>query len=286
MATSLPKQPLQHRSKQSSEDKRSVASTPKDNGWQMKLNNIGRSLKWLGVANPKALKSIDYNYVTATLSFAPSKISGINVCHRQEYCESTCLYWQGRGTMNRIQQARINKTNRFFDDEEQAAAEISVELWSLKNMITRTPWFQKRNFKLACRLNCYSDILWENKPYDILNGKTIIEAHPFVQFYDYTKWRYKERDAWTQDNYHLTYSYNGRSDDIDNCLEVLRAGENVNVVYTKPSFKDYSRRGGPGDPRVKWGYPMLNSEISDLRFLDPSPVVLIGCEKGYSHIAV
>ena len=86
-------------------------------------------------------------------------------------------------------------------------------------------------------------------------------------------------------NYHLTYSFDGTQSDVDNCLQVLEAGYNVNIVYNKDRNKNMLNDIDAGIPH-KWGYQMYDNELHDLRFTDARPVILISKEKGYSDIAI
>jgi hypothetical protein len=113
--------------------------------------------------------------------------------------------------------------------------------------------------------------------------------NPNVQFYDYTKYPWGTRDAWTKmpHNYHLTYSYNGTEEDLGNCLEVLNKGSNVMVVYHKAHHKNFVTDLALNfDLLSPWGFKLIDAEQSDNRFLDPKPVICIGLEKGKTKISI
>lgn len=251
--------------------------------WQSVATNATRRCYWLSASNPKTLKGIKLGYVTVTLSFAPSNFSGHMVCYRDKECKDDCIYWQGRGRMHRTQNARIDKTNRYFDNPDKFAREICHELEIIQGNLA------EHKLKLACRLNCFSDIRWESKVFESIGRHTILQMNPNVQFYDYTKYPWGKRDAWKKmpHNYHLTYSYNGTHDDKANCFEVLDNGHNVMVVYTKAHFQNFVTDLALGfDLLSPWGFKMINAEDTDSRFLDPSPVICVGCEKGKTKISI
>jgi hypothetical protein len=78
-----------------------------------------------------------------------------------------------------------------------------------------------------------------------------------VQFYDYTKLA----RPWTRvrSNYHLTFSYSGSN--LSESLQALQAGVNVSVVFNTSKGQDL--------PAVWQGYPVIDGDMHDLRFLDP-----------------
>ncbi len=85
-------------------------------------------------------------------------------------------------------------------------------------------------------------------------------AHEFptVQFYDYTKiprpWRR------TLPNYHLTFSFSGAN--LTDALSALQHGINVAVVFQRQL------------PSTWNGYPVINGDESDLRFIDAKGVIV------------
>jgi len=148
----------------------------------------------------KTVKGLKFGYLTGIMYFAPSDISGNQVCPMAKIanCEKACLYSAGRGAFNSIQQARINKTKRFFNDTENFMLDLD---YSIKQLVKKSA---KLNLIPLVRLNGTSDIVWENIPF--LGFKNVFEAYPNVQFYDYTKIPTRKN---IPANYDLTFSYSG-----------------------------------------------------------------------------
>lgn len=281
------------------------------------LANLARRLNngcyWLSTSNPKTLKGLQEGYITAVLSLAPAMESGWNMCFRYTHCVDDCLYRKGRGQMTRTQEARIRKTQLFMEDKDEAALQIHGEIRRMHRLCTK-----HSEAKLAVRLNCYSDLRWERMHFKSLGGKTLIDANPEVQFYDYTKYPYNYRPAWHDMplNYHLTYSYDGTPEDLVHAKLILKKNHNVKIILKKNTWKllkDTAWMGTLGiygDHEVReilkehlkitypsyFNYPSLlgevlsysltNSELTDNRFLDPSPTVCLGVEKGSTKIAL
>lgn len=247
--------------------------------------NLSNGCYWLSTSNPKTIKGVLDNWITAVLSLAPADYSDHLTCFRFKYCKDTCLFHQGRGKFSNVAKARIKKTNLFFSNPENAATEIHAEIRKMYKKLQRNATAPK----LAVRLNCFSDIKWEEKVFASLGNKTIIDANPQVQFYDYTKIPFKYRLAWRDMpiNYHLTYSYDGSPEDIPHAMKILENGHNVAIVHTKKNYKKFLEDNAASENSLihPWGYKMVNNELSDNRFLDPSPVILVGKEKGHSDIA-
>jgi hypothetical protein len=238
-------------------------------------------LKVLSVnADAKTKKGTSYNYLTAILYLAPSDEAGRgNLCpHASEGCRSACLFTAGRGAFSNVRTARINKTLRWFDDRRAFLSDLVRDVAKLEKYCT------KHGFRPAVRLNGTSDIPWENV---ILpdQGGNIMQEFPGVQFYDYTK-NPKRAVKDLPHNYSLTFS---RSEDNQKeCAQVLRAGGNVAAVYSRELFNrfEFSESGlhyhgkTKGKPHFGETYLTFNGDKTDLRFLDPSGVVVALKAKG------
>jgi hypothetical protein len=205
--------------------------------------------------NPKIEKGDKLGqYLTAILHLSPANLSGFETCPgRSPGCSEACLNTAGRGKFDSTQQARIKKTQYFFQRQKEFLAQLTKELRA----------FEKKCSKLgvmpAVRLNGTSDILWEKTG--------ILEAFPNVQFYDYTAIEARFRASWKlPKNYHLTFSLKENND--DKAQRVLQSGGNVAVVFRSVI------------PREYFGKPVIDGTATDLRFTDPSNVVVGLLAKG------
>ncbi len=212
-------------------------------------------MKLLGVdTNAKTRKGQKKGYMTGITYLAPSDASGvINTCpNASEGCRAACLFTSGRGRMNPIKQARINKTKFFAKERDAFMTQLNREILSLVKKAS------KHN-KIPCvRLNGTSDLPWENVR---IEGQSIMEKWEGLQFYDYTKSLTRianYANGKLPKNYHLTFSH---SEDVSDATvkDVLNRGVNVAVVY-----------GGGTLPIDDFGgVEVLNGDADDLRFLDP-----------------
>ncbi len=206
--------------------------------------------------NPKLKKGEQFGYMSFGIHFAPSTISGYQVCASASLgCTSACLYTSGHGRFTRTQEARIAKTKRFFETREQFLAELVKESKAAMRKADR------EGFRPAFRLNLTSDVRWETIPV-VVDGITypnIMTAFPFVQYYDYTKHTNRKN---IPANYHLTFS---RSESNDTIIpEMFDRGFNVAIVFDTP-------KGAPL-PTTYMGREVIDGDEHDLRFLDKKGV--------------
>lgn len=208
-------------------------------------------------ADAKTSKGEAFGWLTGILYLAPAKQAQRGeVCpHRSAGCSLACLYTSGRGAMSNVQNARIRKTQMFFDDFKLFKALLLADVAALVA-------YAKAQGKQACvRLNGTSDIAWERLG--------ILEQFPDVRFYDYTKSPIRASQfgkGKMLNNYHLTFS---RSETNEaQAVDVLRAGGNVAVVFAG-AF-----------PSVWNGFPVVSGDENDLRFLDPKGSVIALKAKG------
>lgn len=229
-------------------------------------------------SNPKTAKDAGVDVEAAILHLAPTDLAGRgNVCPwASRECARLCLNTAGRSqvrgdvngeTLSRysIHRARIRRTRLFFDDRAGFFSQLRKELRALQRRAER------RGARAVVRLNGTSDLPWERLR-DPADGRTMPEAFPTVQFYDYTKsvnraMESKAMEHWPA-NYHLTYS---RSEDTtDNTLRLLMgAGVNVAVVFEGETLP------------VEWsGARVIDGTAHDFRYLDPAGVVVGLLAKG------
>jgi hypothetical protein len=207
--------------------------------------------------NAKTVKGQRKGYLTGILYLAPDRISGLfNACpNASNGCRNLCLYYAGRGAFNSVQQARTSKTIFYVKDRETFLATLKENVTSVIRKA------KAKKMTPVIRLNGTSDIGWERY--------TVIQAFKKTRFYDYTK-NYDRMltflDGKLPSNYSLTFSRSEANE--SQCLEVLKRGGNVAVVFRKSLPTNWN------------GYPVINGDENDLRFLDPKGVVVGLTAKG------
>jgi hypothetical protein len=220
----------------------------------------------LTLSNPKTLKGEDAGYLTAILHLAPHTLSGRNVCAFEDSCAAPCLNTAGHGGialdemgLNPVQVARIRRT-RFFSSDRRGFMAALVHEISLH--VARA---ERHGLKPAVRLNGTSDLPWERIRCE--GTPNVFSRFPGVQFYDYTKAPLRVRSrALEIPNYSLCYSLAVSERNHGYAREALSAGLNVAAVFS-------TRRGQPL-PASFWGRPVIDGDLTDLRFLDPRGVIV------------
>jgi hypothetical protein len=213
--------------------------------------------------NSKTVKGQTLGFYTGILYLAPSDISGFQVCPMAKLaqCENACLYSAGRGAFTSIQNARIAKTQYFFNDRQNFMLNLVLDI---QKGIKQA---KKQDLTLLIRLNGTSDIKWENVyfDYEFMHGKirsiTIFDLFPEVQFYDYTKIANRID---IPKNYDLTFSYSGVvtfqkyvKKAIDNKMRIATVFRRVEDI-----------------PTEFLGLPVVSGDNSDIRHLDkPNSIV-------------
>ena len=214
----------------------------------------------LTIGNPKTLKGQGLNYATAILHLAPHTLSGVmNACpYATAGCAAACLNTAGRGgifkkgeTTNAIQKARIARTEFLAADRAGFLAQLDREIAA---HVRRA---ERHGMVPAVRLNGTSDISWERV------APELFAKWRGLQLYDYTKGAHRLGNV--PANYHLTLS-RSESNEAE-CLEALANGYNVAAV-----FADVGYAVDGTLPATYRGYPVINADEHDLRFLDPSGV--------------
>jgi hypothetical protein len=212
--------------------------------------------KLLNAGNYKTRKGEKYGWKTYGIHLAPYNLSGKNVCSSASAgCSAACLNTAGRGSMHSVQDARVKKTRRFFEDRDGFLSQLYKEIKSSVKSAT------KKELKSCFRLNLTSDILWE---------RLVVEKFPQVQFYDYTKhlkrfMRYVEGKL--PSNYHLTFSRDETTPDTL-VKSLCASGGNVAVVFRKKL------------PKTWLGIEVIDGDDSDLRFEDDIGKIVGLVEKG------
>lgn len=224
-----------------------------------------------GVTNSKIKKNIKEGYLTYSLNFAHSNLSGYNVCQKAELlignndskfsgsnkkaaCSLSCVGGGGLANVySSVLESRIKKTISFFKDRDYF---LNSLVYEIKKAIKQA---KSKGLKPSFRLNAYSDILWER--YNIKDNKTIFDFFPEVEFYDYTKILKRK----TPGNYQLTYSHYGK---MFETLKALKAGLNVAMVFDvlPPTIKINNKQ-----------YIVIDGDKTDLRLdekINGEPVIV------------
>ena len=211
----------------------------------------------LTVANYKTLKGRSVGFETFGIHLAPANLSGYEVCrYRSRGCTASCLNTAGMGAFSTVQESRKEKTKRLFEQQELFMSQlIDVEI---PNAIKRC---LKKGLTPAFRLNLTSDVEWEKIQY---LGRNVFEHFPNVMFYDYTK--NIDRLALNIPNYHLTFSRAETKWSQVNSFVALSHGFNSAFVFNV-------KKGQPL-PEKHEGFPVIDGDAHDLRFLDPKGVIV------------
>jgi hypothetical protein len=210
-----------------------------------------KNLMSKGDTNAKTIKN---DLETFILYLAPYNLSGFNVCpFASKGCISGCLNTAGMGIFSNVQLSRINKSKFWGFNREGFYIQLANELLKIYDKAV------KKDKKIAIRLNGTSDI----DHLDLLirySGINFLD--PFYNnllFYDYTK-NYNHIKKYLGTNYKLTFS-RSEVNDLDS-YRILKDGGNVAVVF-KNELPQY------------WnGFKVINGDDTDLRYFDPSNVVV------------
>lgn len=222
-----------------------------------KLLSIGK--------DAKTVKGEKFGYLTGILYLAPASLSGVNLCPQSSAgCRAVCLYSAGMGVFQNVQQGRLAKSARFLNERDAFMRDIVSDI---RKLVAEA---DKKGMKPVVRLNGTSDIQWENITVD---GKTVFEHFPTVDFMDYTKIAkrmFVGSKARAIANYHLTFS---RSEENGAIAEtVAAAGGNVAAVF--------ATKKGEALPSSYMGRKVISGDNSDLRFLDEKGVIVGLIAKG------
>lgn len=211
-------------------------------------------MRLLTTDNPKSLKGESRGYLTHILHLAPASLSGFNVCPAaSEGCRAACLNTAGMGgVFPSIQAARVRKTRYFFENRTGFMADL------IRDIEAGIRKAQRADLVPVFRLNGTSDIRWEIMKVSH-NGKiyrNVMEVFPDVMFYDYTALSNRRN---LPGNYSLTFSR--KESNQANVFKAIENGMNIAVVFDKL-------------PESYLGLSVINGDESDLRFLDPTQVIV------------
>lgn len=203
-------------------------------------------MKLLTTQNHKTVKGEKLGYFTGILYLAPANLSGYEVCPmRSKGCTASCLFTSGMGAFSNVQSARIRKTVDFFTKRDEFMAQLKKDIKSLEKKA------KKMGMQPAVRLNGTSDIEWTRFG--------IMQEFPNIRFYDYTKCVNRLLSD-KPDNYYLTFSRS--EDNREDCITALSEGYNVAVVFKDTLPEEWN------------GYPVVDGDESDVRFMDPAGTII------------
>ena len=199
--------------------------------------------------NTKLEKGTKLGWRTYGLSLSPAGKSGKQFCpHRSKGCEAACLDMSGMGVFSNVQAARLNKSRYFIENRTEFLNQLNQEISNAAKLGLR------KSQPVAVRLNVLSDLPWQ-KLIDM-------DAYPDIQFYDYTPnlaRMVQFLNGELPKNYHLTFSR--KEDNQHKVVAVAKSGGNVAAVFSKL-------------PQKYLGNPVVDGDLSDLRFLDPKNVIV------------
>ena len=216
----------------------------------MKLNLISN-----GTTNAKTVKNEAETYI---LYLSPYNLNdtGKNVCpFATKGCAAACLNSAGRGKFSNVQLARRRKTNLFFSDRKLFLQQLIEDLTKINKKAI------KENKLIYVRLNGTSDIDFDQLLYRYFGISFV--SFGSLRFYDYTKDKNKalKNVSYANDIYRVTYSRSEKDSDLD-IKVLLSAGVNVAAVFANDL------------PDTYLGYPVINGDLTDLRFNDEAGVIV------------
>lgn len=202
-----------------------------------------------GEASPKLAK--DQRYMTRILYLA-SAVYKAELCPNAGLCKEHCLIVHaGRGAIggydNVVQRARKARSDWFLSDPTTFKVQLVREI----QLAIRAA--SKANIPLAVRLNGGSDLDWSD----------IYAQFPQVQFWEYTK--RPDLAVGKQSNVLWTYSHNERT--TARILGQLVANS-VNIAMV------FNIKKGQPLPATIGSVPVIDGDLSDLRFLDEIGVIV------------
>lgn len=180
-----------------------------------------RSLLSEGTTNAKTAKNSLKSYILYLSPYTKNS-KGVNICpNASKGCIFACLDTSGMGIFSNVQFARIQKTDFYIYQRQAFINKLLNELMRLNKKAA------KLGEKFAIRLNGTSDLDF----IAIIKNRTdvdILQDMPNLIFYDYTKTIGKVK-KYVGSNYVLTFSRSETNN--DECIEALRLGANVAVVF-------------------------------------------------------
>ena len=205
-----------------------------------------------GETNAKTVKNSMQTYI---LYLAPANsVDGFNLCpFASPECIKLCLNSAGRGSFSNVQSSRINKSKFWAYNRAGFYRQLTNELLKIWTIAKRD------GTEIAIRLNGTSDIdhLDLIKRYTGVNF--LLPEYCQLYFYDYTKSE-KMFFKYFGSNYKITFSLSEINEHIAD--KVLNAGGNVATVFMSQLPETYK------------GFQVIDGDLTDLRYFDPSNVII------------
>lgn len=241
---------------------------------QQVIKREGSTLGYLIGDNAKMAKGGGLCWLAGGVSLLPWTVAGVgNLCPwASKGCATGCLNMSGQAEVYKdsIRRGRSKRTELFF---KHRAAFVTFLEYDINGWVREASKGFKDcpEFDLALRMNVLSDLPWEQMKFQWPDGmrETVIERYsgkysgfPRIQFYDYTKSPNRMMNflrGGFPDNYYLTFSWSEIN--AEHAFNVLDAGGSVAIAF------DYRAKKDPL-PAEYCGYPVINADETDFRFLD------------------
>ena len=171
-------------------------------------------------------------------------------------CREACLVSAGRAAFTPgIGRARAGRTAFFEADRTLFMRLLVLDIRRLINTA------KKNELTPVVRLNGTSDIDWSSETID---GASLFDMFPDVQFYDYTKRPDILRKSKGISNWHTTASYSEHSEKYRRIITTAarKYDSNLAVVFSSALPQSFK------------GIPVISGDATDLRFKDSQGVIV------------
>ena len=231
------------------------------NPYKLQLKNEGLPYRTiLGESSAKTIKGEKIGYLTGIVYLVPDeKLCPFAI---MAGCFNPCLKSAGRGAFNSVQKARAEKTAFFKENQRAFMLSLCADVWSLARKADRLALIP------LVRPNGTSDIPFENI---LIDGKTIFQMFPLVQWYDYTKHPSRNLTGKTAGNYDLTYSFSAITPKPISIKGLTNPANRRAAVVFKSQIEI---------PATFRGWQVIDGDNTDVRHIEPSRVVVALYAKG------
>ena len=210
-------------------------------------------------SSAKIIKGEKLGYVTGVCYLRSfRKIGGINTCSHAKIanCHKPCLENSGKMSLASAISAREKRLNLLIKNPR---AFFSILISDIEKIQRKA---KKLGMGTAYRLNGTSDLEWNRI---LINGKSIFQLLPELVWYDYTK-NPKIAETYRDMGLSCTLSWYPKLNSKSVC-DHLDQGGNIAIAYHGRKLPDTQKIGDKL-------YKVVDGDISDLRFLDGTGVVV------------